>query len=475
MDRDMTVLSVSQKDIIGVRPCPTDSVASIERGQYGAVAVHVTVSCPDSSLALRRGKSLGEVSTRALNQATGVTLVPSTSAKEAVIPVADCSEVADVTDILPDAQTIDSPPDSPLDSPPDSPREEPLNISSGSTLLQALHAAAEVLQKSIVVEVESVTPKESQAGGAAAESQAAQAAYASAEERAEERAEPEPEAAVAGSGEPEAPASTTIRRRSKGRLDRRTSIEEVELYRAAAEKLVPPQQSMHPLRAEGGRALFWEARRFLKRGDSVDPPPLVKAAEGDNGRSAVEKAFFDSMPRRLVEIEAVEAVVNVKLLQEFLCRVVEEESSVEATFHGTRPEYVESIMQEGLLTDCCSTSNYGLGAYVGTHAGIAHLYTDPDVTGRRFMGVVLVVVGRTVVKGKRGRRHQTTSMDNLVNPTQYCFVDKARLLLSHMITYRLREDEKPKRTGGGWDDPFARAMAAAVRRAGKCLQLSGVR
>lgn len=104
------------------------------------------------------------------------------------------------------------------------------------------------------------------------------------------------------------------------------------------------------------------------------------------------------------------------------------------TFHGTRAEHVGQIISEGLHPDACVTGAYGRGAYVGTHAGLAHQYADPDEEGYRHMAAILVIVGSHVVKGEQGEQPATTAVDSMVNPTQYCFVDEDRLYVSHMIT-----------------------------------------
>jgi len=137
---------------------------------------------------------------------------------------------------------------------------------------------------------------------------------------------------------------------------------------------------------------------------------------------------------------------------------------VEATFHGTRAESVEQILREGLDPSTCSTGAYGKGAYVGTHAGVAHQYADPDASGLRHMCIILVIVSDRFVKGRQGVMPPKTAVDRLVNPTQYCFVDDARLYISHLLTYRVK-GVKCRRVGGGWNDVFQKELSSAVHRA----------
>lgn len=247
----------------------------------------------------------------------------------------------------------------------------------------------------------------------------------------------------------------------------RESVQEVLLFNAAAGAVPDPVDAAHPGRAAGGRALFWQAAQGLRhKSQLLSQPPCLPDID-DGGRSVVEGLFFDSIPKRYVQIESVEQVVESSLLQRFLHHcVVEGHASVEACFHGTRADCVEKILSEGLLVDTCTTAAYGIGAYVGTHAGTAHQYADPDSGGHRFMCVVLVVVGSRVVRGEPGVLASVTAVDRIRNPTQYCLVDTDRLLVSHLIRYKV-VGGMGRRVGGGWDDPFQRKLVGAVSRAGR--------
>lgn len=247
----------------------------------------------------------------------------------------------------------------------------------------------------------------------------------------------------------------------------------VDLFNAAAENVVSPSNAMHPLRAEGGRTLFYQASQALPHKTLVTPHPRVPPLD-DNGRALVEQLFFESMPRQNVIIDNIEHVVHEELLTRFLHRVSLERATVEATFHGTKSDSAEAIVEEGLSTSICSTGNYGFGAYVATNAGTAHQYADPDAQGKRFMCIVLVVVGSKISKGEARKQASTTTTDRLVNPIQYCFVDEDRLLVSHLITYRVHKGNG-KRTGGGYQDPFEKALSNAIRRAGQRRKGRGMR
>lgn len=91
------------------------------------------------------------------------------------------------------------------------------------------------------------------------------------------------------------------------------------------------------------------------------------------------------------------------------------------------------------------------------------------------MCVVLVVVGSAALKGQQGERGAVTTMDRIFNPTQYCFVEDNRMLVSHLVTYRTKSGSNRKRIGGGWEDPFEKALSAAIRRAALRMRKSGRR
>lgn len=236
------------------------------------------------------------------------------------------------------------------------------------------------------------------------------------------------------------------------------------LYDDALDSTPSPVDSMHPARAEGGLLLLQRAKENMKE----------QGLEHDDGTATVRRLFFDSVPEACVEIGRMQQVLQPRLLRQFLRRVAKSHASVEATFHGTKGELVKGIMERGLTPSLCTTGAYGRGAYVGTHAGIAHQYADPDGRGWRHMCVVLVSVGRDVCKGQEGVQVGVTSMDRLRNPTQYCFVDETRLYVSHVITYRVT-NSLGRRVGGGCEDPFQRQLNLALVRATQSLNKSGVR
>eukprot|EP00928_Gymnodinium_smaydae_P003396 TRINITY_DN11219_c2_g1_i2.p1 TRINITY_DN11219_c2_g1~~TRINITY_DN11219_c2_g1_i2.p1 ORF type:complete len:331 (-),score=15.07 TRINITY_DN11219_c2_g1_i2:274-1266(-) len=235
-------------------------------------------------------------------------------------------------------------------------------------------------------------------------------------------------------------------------------------------RVVNARSALHPKRAGGGRTLlgFVSSTTKLKEGRHEE-------CCASKCRAVVEHLFIESMPKDMVEIVSVEYVVNAKLLMRFLRRVSYERASIEATWHGTRPTNVNAILSEGLLASVCNTGAYGRGSYVGTHAGVAHQYADPNDEGLRFMCLVLAVVGSKATKGTKGRKPSTTALDRMVNPTQYCFVEEDRLLVTHLITYRISSQLRTRRRGGGFEDPFQKSLERAVIRAGADVQRGGLR
>jgi len=247
----------------------------------------------------------------------------------------------------------------------------------------------------------------------------------------------------------------------------RLSVAACGLFDNAMRARCDTEDAMNPQRAHAGGAVLRSARAVLTK----------EGLSADSGAKMVSRLFMDSMPEALVKIEDIKQLIHPDLLRRFLLTVSSGANCVEATFHGARAEYIDTIMNEGLNPDLAQIGAYGKGSYVGTHAGIAHQYAAPDDNGLRHMCLVLVVVGSKPIKGKAtlaGEKPMATAMDSMVNPTQYCFVEEDRLVATHVISYRTIGDGR-KRIGGGWDDPFERKLSAAVRRSGRLVRKSGKR
>lgn len=247
--------------------------------------------------------------------------------------------------------------------------------------------------------------------------------------------------------------------------------------KSAIGNVVPGCDAKHPGRASAGFLLMQRLKDHLEahnRQSSSQQAAEDQPLQSDDGSEIVRRLFLDSMPEACVEIESIRPMVQVHLLKRFLKVVAEERASVEATFHGTRLESLRGVWEKGLLPDMCAIGAFGKGSYVATHAGIAHQYAFADRRGYKYMCVVLTVPGSKAIKGRIGEEPSVTAMDRLSNPTQYCLVDGARLYVSHVITYRVTNNFGG-RVGGGWEDPFQKALSTAVLRSAQWENKSGVR
>jgi len=232
------------------------------------------------------------------------------------------------------------------------------------------------------------------------------------------------------------------------------------LFDFAMANVALPADAKHPWRAAGGRKLLQQVVLAVQSAFGLLPSARRRYCE------EVRELFFDSIPESAVEILSVDEVIQPHLLKRFLEHISNDMAnsrcSVEATFHGTRPEFVTQILNSGLDPQMCVTGNYGRGAYVATHAGVAHQYAYPEESGCRYMCVTLAAVGSQLVRGREQEALSTTAADRLVNPTQYCFVCEDELYVSHLITYRTN-DIPFCRIGGGFQDPFHVKLRAALR------------
>lgn len=239
-----------------------------------------------------------------------------------------------------------------------------------------------------------------------------------------------------------------------------STVDETTISKAMS-MLPVPLHARHPDRACGGWLLMHRMKHYFQAlGCNVGTSVSGK----DVGSDIVRTLFLDSIPEDLVEIQSIRHVPNSRLFTRFLERISSEHCSIEATFHGTREEHLQSILLDGLCPDRCCTGAYGSGAYLATHSGTAHLYADPGTNVWRHMCVVLFATGKHMVKGRQGEQASVTAMDRLQNPTQYCVIDDSRMYVSHVITYRVtRQGVFP--VGGGWMDPFQRELSLATSRA----------
>eukprot|EP00930_Biecheleria_cincta_P041617 TRINITY_DN28552_c1_g1_i1.p1 TRINITY_DN28552_c1_g1~~TRINITY_DN28552_c1_g1_i1.p1 ORF type:complete len:605 (+),score=73.34 TRINITY_DN28552_c1_g1_i1:123-1937(+) len=227
-----------------------------------------------------------------------------------------------------------------------------------------------------------------------------------------------------------------------------------ELLQSAVFHTLWGEYAQHPQRAEAGLLLLQCAHEWIHN---------LPSERNDIDQEIIKLLFFDSIPSEEVSVDSIEMVVQKQALKQFLTRISEHSRScVEVTFHGTAPHNVQSIVQEGLRLHGSKVhgAKYGLGAYTGCHAGLAHQYTG--TSSQRHMFAVLANIGR-VEKGITDQHHHHTTSDDQWNPTQYCFCEEDRLLVTHLITYRV--------TGSG--ATFRAQLRKAHERAGERVLKAG--
>lgn len=99
----------------------------------------------------------------------------------------------------------------------------------------------------------------------------------------------------------------------------------------------------------------------------------------------INDALHAKYTARKTSVEEARGVDNVKEL---------------SLFHGTKAYYINSIAQDGFLTQHNKVSAYGKGTYFSTTAMYSRNYTDKDDMDVSYMFVCDVIVGNcTVING----------------------------------------------------------------------------
>jgi len=99
---------------------------------------------------------------------------------------------------------------------------------------------------------------------------------------------------------------------------------------------------------------------------------------------------------------------------------------------------MSAITEEGICCDeaRCACGRYGRGGYVALSAAKANAYADSGgAGGKRHLFMVLALPDEDVVQGERGIRPIRTAADLPSHPTEFCFVDAARLHCLCLLTY----------------------------------------
>jgi len=160
-------------------------------------------------------------------------------------------------------------------------------------------------------------------------------------------------------------------------------------------------------------------------------------------RMVVESLFYDSVPRENVKNLRTMALHNVRSRAAFLRTLDAEEGKdggrVQFGWHlAGSPAAAQAIQVEGIRCDDqhCARGRYGRGGYVATSAAKANAYADSEgMGGERHLFLVLALPGDNIVPGRRGARAECTAADLPSHPTEYCFVDQARLHCACRLDY----------------------------------------
>lgn len=158
--------------------------------------------------------------------------------------------------------------------------------------------------------------------------------------------------------------------------------------------------------------------------------------------SIAGEMLFSSLPEGNVAELSVAPVVHEKSSARFVEKVESRAGwpRVRVAWHlAGSPEIASSIASSGIRCDeaHCRVGRYGRGGYVATDAAKANAYVNPSSEGcLRHLFLVLALPEDVVVQGRRGLRPQRTAADLPSHPTEYCFVDPARLHCVCLLTYR---------------------------------------
>lgn len=147
-----------------------------------------------------------------------------------------------------------------------------------------------------------------------------------------------------------------------------------------------------------------------------------------------ERLLFDSLPRENMKRVKATLLNNPRSLDRFV-RLLRREgvdaSHVRFCWHLTGSAAAADAIQAGGIRcdgDQCLRGRYGPGGYVATCAAKANGYACSEgVGGERHLFLVLALPGDRVVRGTRGVRPPCTAADLPSHPTEFCFVDSARL------------------------------------------------
>lgn len=126
----------------------------------------------------------------------------------------------------------------------------------------------------------------------------------------------------------------------------------------------------------------------------------------------------------------------------------------------------KAIETEGIRCDDghCACGRYGRGGYLATSASKANAYADSACNGgERHVFFALVLPEEELLRGERGTRPVRTASDLPSHPTEYCFVDQARVHCVCRLDYSwVSTGRRSKKTTAG---DHVRAWRSSSRKA----------
>lgn len=169
---------------------------------------------------------------------------------------------------------------------------------------------------------------------------------------------------------------------------------------------------------------------------------LHPEAHPEESRHIAEELLFRSLPRKNVGGLTTTTLHNAESRDRFLERLRKDggdATRVRFCWHLTSDSVAAaSIEAEGIRCDSgrCACGRYGLGGYVATCATKANAYADAESEDlQRHLFLVVALPGEEVVRGERGHRPRRTAADLPSYPTEFCFVDGARLHCAFRFDY----------------------------------------
>ncbi|KAJ8609121.1 hypothetical protein CTAYLR_006066 [Chrysophaeum taylorii] len=153
--------------------------------------------------------------------------------------------------------------------------------------------------------------------------------------------------------------------------------------------------------------------------------------------------------KRMTTLERQDGIPgNAKKLQKRL-----KEVEMFPVFHGTQPDSVPKIIEQGFNRDFCSSNNaHGRGVYFATESehSCFHTYSKPDADGVQHVFVCRIIVGNycrgmpdavvpPALETNPNQRYDTT-VDNEHNPTIYVTYNDHQAYPSYLVKFKARND-----------------------------------